>query len=222
MWEISLQKSLRHGQRQFHLQWRYSGTAKKLVMLGVSGAGKSQSLKIIAGLVKPDQALVRLQGDSLCDSARGFSMSVQQRRFAYLFQDYALFPHLTVQQNMAFGLHKGWRNPSPTAPLHAEIERWARAFGLLDVLALYPAQLSGGQKQRVALARALVIQPRALLLDEPFAALDAATRASLRDQLADWQVELDLPMIVISHDDEDVARFGEAVLRLADGRLVEG
>lgn len=221
VWEIAIEQRLQNAQRHFHLQWEYAGTAKNLVLLGVSGAGKSQSLRLLAGISQPQHGHVRLAGRTIFDVQKKMVLPVQARQFAYLFQDYALFPHLNVQQNIAFGLQRGWRNPARSslpAELHNEVQGWLAKLGLLGLEQAYPAQLSGGQKQRVALARALITKPRALLLDEPFAALDSQTRANLRDLLSDWLQELALPMILISHDEEDVARFGEAVVQLENGR----
>jgi len=135
-----------------------------------------------------------------------------------VFQDYALFPHLNVLQNVAFGLQRGWRNAAREVR-HDEVQRWMRAFELGPLSHHYPEQLSGGQRQRTALARALVARPRALLLDEPFAALDPDLRARLRDELADLQAELGIPLVLITHDERDVRRFGDEVIEIAAGRV---
>lgn len=220
VWEIALQQRWQHATRCFELQWSYATSAKRLVLVGSSGAGKSQSLRLIAGLQQAQQGYARLQGQTLFDVAQHRHLAPEQRKLGLLFQDYALFPHLTVSQNIGFGLQTGWRNP-PRHTDSPQVLHWLQAFGLREVAQQYPWQLSGGQKQRVALARTLVAAPRALLLDEPFAALDSSTRANLRDLLADLLDDSGLPMIMISHDDEDVARFGQAVVRLEDGRLID-
>jgi molybdate transport system ATP-binding protein len=137
---------------------------------------------------------------------------------AYLFQDYALFPHLTVRQNVAFGLRRGWRNPSRDADADAA-QRWIDAFGLGELAQHYPDQLSGGQRQRTALARALVVEPDAVLLDEPFAALDPYLRGQMRAELDTLQRRLAVPMILITHDPEDARLLGEHVLQLREGRV---
>ncbi len=231
-WEISLDQRLQQGARTFHLQWQYACLAKRIVLLGVSGAGKSQSLRLIAGISSAQQGYLRLAGESIFDVSNKIALPARERRFGFLFQDYALFPHLNVTQNIAFGLQAGWRNPArelrnelqnelQNEKMREQVQHWLKAMGLQEMAMQMPGQLSGGQKQRVALARALINQPRALLLDEPFAALDSRTRADLRDLLHDWLQELQLPMILISHDEEDVARFGEAVVQLAGGRRLE-
>src|SRR5690606_38005675 len=143
----------------------------------------------------------------------------QQRHLAYMFQDYALFPHLTVRQNVAFAMLRGWRNPARRIA-HEAVDRWIERFHLEAIAGHYPHQISGGQRQRTALARALVSQPTALLLDEPFAALDKDLREHLRDELKALQIQLGLPMLLITHDDDDVAHLAEEVVHLAAGRVV--
>ena len=218
-WDFSLVKNLRHEDRSFELRIQCRSNANKLELFGPSGAGKTMTLKMIAGLLKPDSGHARVAGETLFDSATGVDLSPQARQLAYVFQDYALFPHLTVRQNIAFALHTGWRNPLRNSA-HAAVERWLRAFSLKSVEQFYPHQLSGGQKQRTALARALVSQPRALLLDEPFAALDKALRHSLRSELAQLQAELKIPMLLITHDEDDIANLADDVVYIAAGQVV--
>ena len=219
IWDINLVRRLQHQQRHFDLAVTCRSAAQRLVLFGPSGAGKTVTLKMVAGLLQPDSGHVRVAGVTLFDSARRVNLSPQARRLAYVFQDYALFPHLTVRQNIAFALHAGWRNPSQaTAP--EAVDRWMHAFALQPLHAHYPHQLSGGQKQRTALARSLVAQPRALLLDEPFAALDKALRQRLREQLAQLLADIQIPMLLITHDDDDVACLGDDVVFVSNGRVV--
>ena len=216
--DVDIRKTLRSGHRVFELQARFCTQGERVVVTGPSGAGKSMLLKVLAGLLQPDAGHVHLDGETLFDAAQGIHLPPQARNVAYLFQDYALFPHLNVRQNIAFGERRGWRNPAAT---HAspEVERWLDAFGLREVAHQHPHELSGGQRQRTALARALVARPRALLLDEPFAALDTELRASMRAELDALQRSLQVPMVLITHDPEDVRVFGEQVLRMEQGTM---
>jgi molybdate transport system ATP-binding protein len=219
IWDVDLRKQF-NGSSQFGLDVRFCSDARRLVLLGPSGAGKTQTLRMIAGLNRPDQGAVRLDGATLFDDRARIDMRPQQRQIAYVFQDYALFPHLTVLQNIAFGLQTGLLNPKRNAQ-HDAVTRWLEAFRLEPVAHHYPHQLSGGQQQRVALARALVGSPRALLLDEPFAALDRGLRKHLRAELAALQAQLDIPVILITHDEEDVECFADDVLHIEAGRVID-
>ena len=220
VWDIALHKLLRHRESSFRLDVTIASPARRLVLYGPSGAGKTQTLKMLAGIVRPDSGHVAIAGRTLYDAASSTHLSVQQRRLAYVFQDYALFPHLTVRQNIAFAQRGGWLNP-PRRVADAAVERWVTAFHLEPVTGLYPHQLSGGQRQRTALARALVHEPIALLLDEPFAALDKALRQRLRDELRDLQSQLGLPMLLITHDDDDVHALADEVVTMQAGRITE-
>jgi molybdate transport system ATP-binding protein len=214
--DIDIRKTMRAGKHRFELATKFSSTSQRIVVLGPSGAGKSLMLKAIAGLITPDAGHIRLGATTLFDSAARIDLAPQRRNVAYLFQDYALFPHLNVRQNVGFGLMRGWRNPGADTQ-HAAINYWLDAFELRPQAKLYPEELSGGQRQRVALARALVAQPRALLLDEPFAALDPTLRVTMRDELDTLQRQLKVPIVLITHDPEDARAFGDHVLQLRDG-----
>ncbi|AJY31220.1 ABC transporter family protein [Burkholderia thailandensis 34] len=216
---VDIRKTLVTPERHFTLDVSFTSNAQRIVLFGPSGAGKSLTLQAIAGLLTPDRGTISIGGDALFDDARGIDVPTQARRVAYLFQDYALFPHLNVRQNLAFGLKRGWRNPR-AKELPDDAAYWLRAFELEALAGHYPAQLSGGQKQRVALARALIAQPRILLLDEPFSALDVAMRQRMRRELTDLQMRLDIPMVLITHDPDDVAAFGDQVVRLQEGRVL--
>ncbi len=218
VWQVALRKALRQGPQRFSLDLAFHSAAPRVVLFGPSGAGKTQTLKMVAGLVAPDAGHVRLAGRTLFDSAQGLNLSPRQRRLGYLFQDYALFPHLTVRQNIAFALRTGWWNPSRRFD-HPELRRWLHTLDLQAVADLWPHQISGGQRQRTALARALVNQPQALLLDEPFAALDTTLRQRLRADLVALQRELALPLLLITHDPEDVQALADHVVPLQAGRV---
>lgn len=216
--KVDLHKTLRSGERVFQLQAKFESSSQRVVVYGSSGAGKSQMMKAVAGLMTPERGRIELGGRTLYDSASGVNLPAQQRKVAYLFQDYALFPHLNVRQNIGFGLQRGWRNPLARVDGEA-IRYWLEAFELEHVAQQYPHQLSGGQRQRVALARALAPQPDALLLDEPFAALDPDLRERMRAELGALQRRLAIPLLMITHDPEDVRAFGEHVLRMENGSI---
>lgn len=219
--DLDIRATLRSGKRSFTLRVQCVSNSQRIAVFGPSGAGKSMTLKAIAGLFTPEAGHIRLNGRTLFDSAAGINLAPQQRHVAYLFQDYALFPHLTVRQNVGFGLARGWFNPRARAR-HDKVEHWLAAFHLQELAHQYPDELSGGQRQRVALARALVSDPAALLLDEPFAALDPALRVKMREELSQWQERLGVPMILITHDPEDVRLLGEHVLTLRNGQIDSG
>jgi len=219
MWlELNIRRRMEAPGQAFMLDVQLQCTQRRVVLFGPSGAGKSLTLKAIAGLLRPHAGQVRLGETTLFDAARGIQLPPQQRRLGYVFQDYALFPHLSVRQNIAFGLHRGWFNPSRRG-VDPEVEHWMSALRIDHLAERMPAQLSGGQRQRTALARALVTRPQALLLDEPFAALDHALRDHLRQELIGVLDATDIPLLLISHDPVDVGMFGQQVLELADGRI---
>jgi len=218
--EVDIHKTFVSAERRFALDVAFTATTQRVVLFGPSGAGKSLTLQAIAGLLRPDEGKITLHGKALFNSKLDVDLKPQARKVAYLFQDYALFPHLNVRQNIGFGLQRGWFNPRARSS-HAQIDYWLDALELRGVAGNYPAQLSGGQKQRVALARALVAQPQLLLLDEPFSALDSTLRQRMRLELSDLQTRLDIPMVLITHDPDDVAAFGDQVVQISDGRVRE-
>ena len=216
--ELQIQKKLRAGDRVFDLDIAFASDSERIVLYGPSGSGKSLTLKAMAGLMTPDAGHIRLDGRTLFDAGQQVNLRPQQRNVAYLFQDYALFPHLTVAQNIAFGLARGCVNLRRPAT-HPAVQKWIAAFGLQAIAGSHPAQISGGQRQRVALARALVSEPDILLLDEPFAALDLSLREHMRRELAELQRELGVHMLLITHDPADVETLGDEVFEVRDGRI---
>jgi molybdate transport system ATP-binding protein len=217
---VEIRKTFESAERRFTLDVAFTATTQRVVLFGPSGAGKSLTLQAIAGLLRPDEGAITLHGNPLFHSALGVDLKPQARKIAYLFQDYALFPHLNVRQNIGFGLQQGWFNPRSRAT-HAQVDYWLDALELRSVAGNHPVQLSGGQKQRVALARALVARPQLLLLDEPFSALDSTLRQRMRLELSELQTRLDIPMVLITHDPDDVAAFGDQVVQIGDGRVRE-
>lgn len=216
--DLKLRKTLQSGQRRFELNLQLQSQAQRIVIHGPSGAGKSALLKLIAGLIQPDDGHLRVGGDTWFDSNGRINHKPQSRQLGYLFQDYALFPHLTVRQNIGFGLTKNWTNPHRSV-MDERIAYWMKAFSLTGLEHQLPAALSGGQRQRTALARTLITEPKLLLLDEPFAALDVDLRVQLRQELDQLQQQLGIPMILITHDLEDIRAFGDAVYCMRDGLL---
>ena len=216
--DLALTKTMRSAQREFSLELEYASSSDCLVVLGPSGSGKSLLLQMIAGLLKPDSGHLKLAGRTLFDAQRGINLTPQQREVAFLFQSYALFPHLSVRQNVAFSLRRGLLNPSTQVTSKA-VDYWLDNFGLEPVQHQRPHELSGGQRQRTALARALVTEPRALLLDEPFSALDPDLRIHMRKELRELQQRLAVPLILITHDVEDVKVFAEQTLCLKNGQV---
>ena len=217
--DIQIRKVIHAAERTFELDVGFRSDALRMVLFGPSGAGKSLTLQAIAGLITPDAGHIHFRERQLFDSAAGIRLPPQQRRVAYLFQDYALFPHLTVAQNVAFGLSRGCL-PLRRPQQHPQVLHWLKAFRIDNTASSYPAQLSGGQRQRVALARALVSQPDLLLLDEPFAALDQSLRQHMREELREMQQQLALPMLTITHDPADVTALGDVVFTMRDGKIV--
>jgi len=187
-------------------------TGELVALLGPSGSGKTSLLRIIAGLESPDSGSVNLYGENATDT------SVNERRVGFVFQHYALFRHMTVFENIAFGLRV---RPKATRPSEGEIK--SRVGKLLELIQLswlsdrYPHQLSGGQRQRVALARALAVEPRVLLLDEPFGALDAKVRRELRKWLRRLHDEIHITSVFVTHDQEEALAVSDRVAIMNHG-----
>ena len=215
--EVAIRKTLRSHARQFHLDVTFTCRDEVSVMFGPSGSGKSVTLKAIAGLEHPDQGRIAVDGRVLFDSAAGINVPARDRSIGYLFQDYALFPHMTVEENIAFPLRRWWHRSWP-AQTRKRVSDIIAMFELGELEKSYPSQISGGQRQRVALARALIRKPAVLLLDEPFAALDPLLRIRMRQELLNTQALFAVPMLVITHDPQDVAALAHSVVILNRGR----
>jgi molybdate transport system ATP-binding protein len=191
--------------RAFALELALEVGAETVALVGPSGAGKTTLLRAVAGLARPDRGTISAGEDLWFDAARRVDLRPEQRSIGFVFQEYALFPHLTVQQNVTFG--------------GGAADGLLRRLRIEHLAAAKPAELSGGERQRVALARALARSPQVLLLDEPMAALDPHTRGAVRAELHDLLRELRLPTLVVTHDFEDAAVLADRVGVLVDGRL---
>lgn len=187
-------------------------------MVGPSGAGKSTALRLVAGLLKPDAGSIRLGETLLDDTARRYHLPPGRRDIGLVFQEYALFPHLTVAENVAYGLRA---RRVPGAERRTRVARILERLRIGSLAAERPGRLSGGQRQRVALARALVTGPRALLLDEPLAALDVQTRAAVRGELRTVLADLAIPTLLVTHDYADAVVFRERIVILVAGQVVQ-
>jgi molybdate transport system ATP-binding protein len=179
---------------------------RTVALVGPSGAGKSSILRVIAGLLRPGAGRVALDGDVWLDVARRVDRRPDERRVGLVFQEYALFPHLTVEGNVAYGGKE-------------RVRELLERFGISHLAGTRPGELSGGERQRVALARAIARDPGVLLLDEPLAALDAHTKADVRVELQELLRAFDLPTLIVTHDYEDAAALADTVGVIVDGGL---
>ena len=210
MIELALKKKLLSGSGEFTLDVQFNIAQGEFVTLfGESGAGKTTLLRMLAGLAQPDEGSLRVNGETCFGG--GMTLPPQQRRAGYMFQDYALFPNMTVRGNLEFALRKG-----------ADKKRVDELIEMMALGALQyrkPATLSGGQQQRVALARALAAEPQLLLLDEPFSALDQETRLRLQDEVLGLQRHFGIAAIMVSHDVSEVYKLSKWVLVIEGGRI---
>ncbi|HEV2197588.1 MAG TPA: molybdenum ABC transporter ATP-binding protein [Candidatus Acidoferrum sp.] len=185
------------------------------ILFGPSGAGKSTLLDCVAGLVRPNAGRIAIAESVLFDSAMQIDVPPQKRRIAYVFQSLALFPHLTVEQNVAYGLRDIAEQDRRT-----RVEEILEAFRIANLRNQKPLQISGGERQRTALARSLVTKPRLLLLDEPLTGLDAELKAAIVEDLRAWNTAKGIPILYVTHSREEVDALGERVIAIDDGRVV--
>ena len=185
------------------------------ILFGPSGAGKSTLLDCVAGLARPNAGKIAIGESALFDSAMPINVPPQKRRIAYVFQSLALFPHLSVEQNVAYGLRD-----IPEQDRQTRVAEILKAFRIANLRNQKPSQTSGGEKQRTALARSLVTQPRVLLLDEPLTGLDAEMKAAIVEDLRAWNAAKRIPILYVTHSREEVDALGERVIALDNGRVV--
>ncbi len=196
----------------FELEVSMSMTRGRCALFGPSGSGKTSILRAIAGLLRPDEVRVVVAGEVL--DGGGLHRAPEHRRVGFVFQDHLLFPHLTVEKNLAFGKPRAGRGGD-----EAFFQRVVDALDLGDLLRRRPHELSGGQSQRVALGRAILCRPRILLMDEPLASLDRALKRRVLDHLDRVTEEFDIPLLFVSHAQGDVLRLADEVVRLSEGRV---
>ncbi len=218
MIHVKVYKQLASRGRSFTLDISFASEEGYTVIFGPSGAGKTLTLQAIAGLMIPDAGRVVCRDRVLFDSEKGINVPARDRRIGYVFQDYALFPHLTVFQNLAFGLKGSWKGCLPNQNRQL-VEEFLDTFEISHLAPMFPLDLSGGQKQRVALARALITRPQLLLLDEPFSALDVLLQERLRGEIRQLLSRFDIPLIMISHDPEDIKFFADTVVTYEAGKV---
>ncbi|MBA4372348.1 MAG: ABC transporter ATP-binding protein [Thermodesulfovibrio sp.] len=213
---MGLQVSLKKKLNGFSLDIDWAIGNELAVLFGFSGAGKSMTLQLIAGLLKPEEGRVSLDDVVYYDSTAGTDYSPQTRPFGYVFQDLALFPHMTVIENIYFG--------APAVPKHDKIDRAQSmlcSFGLDGLDNRYPHEISGGQRQRVAFARALMRQPHVLLLDEPFSALDYPLRLEMRRFLKELKKQFDIPIVLVTHDLSEALMLADTMIVYSQGRIIQ-
>jgi len=182
-----------------------------LALTGVSGSGKTSILRMISGLLDPDQGRINVNDEVWYDSEQKINLPVQKRKIGFVFQDYALFPHMTVRQNIEFALSDNSAN--------RKVGQYLELTGLSDFINHKPGALSGGQQQRVALVRALLRDPSILLLDEPLSALDEDTRSKMQDTLGEIFEQLGIPVILVSHSKSEVEKLADAVVVVEHGKI---
>jgi len=213
--EVRIRKRFPHPEGSFLLNVHFRALAGFTILFGASGAGKTTLLDCIAGLTDPDDGRIVVGGEDLYDAEKKLSVAAWKRNIGYVHQELALFPHLTAEENVEYGLRK-----------LSDAERKNRGREMLDAFRIAhlrerrPAQISGGERQRVALARALVTEPRALLLDEPLSALDRPTKSSLVDDLRKWNQNHRVPILFVTHNGEEVFALGDEVIMLEAGKIV--
>lgn len=210
MLAVEIFKKLQH----FELDVQFSIENEIVVLFGPSGSGKTTILNTIAGLSHPHKGMIQLNGVTFFHQDKK-PLPVQKRKIGYSFQDYALFPHMTVEKNIYYGVDKHTREEHKNIILSLIEE-----LGLQHLLSKYPKQISGGEKQRVALTRALATEPKLLLLDEPFSALDNKTRLQCHEQLLALHRKWQIPILLVTHNWEEANILGDRILFIENGKFI--
>jgi molybdate transport system ATP-binding protein len=215
--QVAVKKQVTAPGRVFPLEVDFACESSRLVLFGPSGSGKTLTLQLLTGLLTPDSGRIVAGDRVLFDAQQHINVPARHRAIGYVPQDYALFSHLSVADNIGFGLPRRWPW-GLTKSDRRRVAEFLEIFELNDLGSGLPRDLSGGQRQRVALARALICQPQLLLLDEPFAALDGFLRANMRRLLLEVQARFHLPIILITHDPDDVATLAQTLVVYEMGR----
>jgi molybdate transport system ATP-binding protein len=211
MLEIRVAKKLAH----FALDAAFSSDTGITAIFGRSGSGKTTLVNAIAGLVRPDNGCITVNGECLFDGTRNINLPVERRRVGYVFQDARLFPHLTVRGNLLYG-----HDLAKPGKRYVELPRVTELLGLEPLLERRPGKLSGGEKQRVAIGRALLSSPQLLLMDEPLAALDQSRKREVLRYIARLHEEIKVPIVYVTHSVEEIVQLADMVVLMADGRVV--
>jgi molybdate transport system ATP-binding protein len=198
----------------FQLDAAFTGAERVTALFGPSGAGKSTILRIIAGLLRPDEGRIVLAGRTVFDSAAGINLPARRRQVGLVFQDGLLFPHLSVRQNL---LYSRWIRRAPRPP---SFDRTVEILDMVKLLDRAPRTLSGGERQRVAIGRALLSDPAVLLMDEPVSAIDQERRAEILPYLANLTQEFPIPLLYVSHAMEEVERLAQKVVNIREGKVI--
>ena len=217
--ELNLKQKSGRNKREFPMSVEFDTATDRTVIFGPSGCGKSVTLQVIAGLIRPSKGYIKLADRVLFDSEKNIFVPPHRRRIGIVFQDYALFPHMNVLENTAYSL-RHWPLPLGAAAKEKTMTM-LETLGIAELAYSLPSQLSGGQRQRVALGRALLTEPDLLLLDEPLSALDVMLRVRMREELAQIQERFNVPMLMITHDLEDIKALADHIILFGRGVISE-
>src|SRR5215467_11256227 len=210
----------RESGQAFRLDVEFTAPGGVTILFGPSGSGKTTCLRAVAGIITPDEGRISLDERLYFDSASGVNLPIQRRRVGFVFQDYVLFPHLTAEQNVAYGIRAGENSGAQSKAAKRERARELLSLLGIDYVARqYPRELSGGESQRVSLARALASDPAIVLLDEPLSAVDVETRSGLLDEIAAAQSRVGIPFIYVTHNTAEALRLGTHAVVLEKGKV---